>query len=95
MRQEKSAVTYRSPQKTWRDGVTTSVMRVKLSKIDLPEDATIEALNHDDLVALAKLWRVKISEYQDILFRVRRLFLSSSEIPRKLAQRLGFLGIMH
>ena len=55
-------------------------MRVKLSKIELPEDATIDALNHDDLLALAKLWRVKISEYQSILFRVRRnLFGRKSE----------------
>jgi transposase len=55
-------------------------MRVKLSKLDLPEEAAIEALDHDELIALAKLWRHKISEYQSILFRVRRrLFGPKSE----------------
>ena len=47
-------------------------MRVKLSRIELPDEASIEALAHGELVELAKLWRQKISEYQSILFRVRR-----------------------
>ena len=59
-------------------------MRVKLSKLDLPEEAAIEALDHDELIALAKLWRHKISEYQSILFRVRRrLFGTKSEGSRR------------
>ena len=59
-------------------------MRVKRRKIELPEDATIEALNHDDLPALAKLWLVNISEYQSILFRVRwNLFDRKSEKSKR------------
>ena len=55
-------------------------MRVTLSKLDLPDEASLEALSHDELIALAKLWRHKISEYQSILFRVRRsLFGRKSE----------------
>lgn len=49
-------------------------VRVKLEKIELLNEAAIEALGKDELIDLAKQWRRKIQEYQGVLFRVRRGF---------------------
>jgi transposase len=55
-------------------------MRVKLSKIELPDEASMASLSHAELLELAKTWRDKLTQYQGILFRVRKkLYGSSSE----------------
>lgn len=47
-------------------------MGIRLKKLELVDESQIEAMSKDDLVALAKEWRQRITQYQDLLFRVRR-----------------------
>jgi transposase len=47
-------------------------VRLHLKKLELMDEAAIDALSQDALVVLAKEWRLKIDELQRILFRVRR-----------------------
>ena len=49
-------------------------MRVRLQKIELIDEVAIDALSREELAELAKLWRQKITEYQSILFRVKKRF---------------------
>lgn len=51
-------------------------MGVRLKKLDLMDEAAIEILDKDELVALAKIWRQRLFDYQGILFRVKRRFFS-------------------
>lgn len=67
-------------------------MRVKLQKLELVDEAAIEALNRDELIALAKAWRGKLHEYQGILFRIKkRLFGPQTEKskPEKASDTQG------
>jgi transposase len=55
-------------------------VRLHLKKLELIDEAAIDAMSPDALAVLAKEWRLKIDELQRILFRVRRrTFGRSSE----------------
>lgn len=55
-------------------------MAIKLEKLVIPAESAIENMTHEELISLAKNWRIRIDQYQGILFKLRKkMFGKSSE----------------
>lgn len=59
-------------------------MRIRLQKLELIDETSIDAMSREELATLAKLWRQKLGEYQSIIFRVKkRIFGRQSEKTKR------------